>query len=77
MAKYEMIREIFNSCSGNQMRDLEFKEIETDDVEALARTYVTDPRHTFEVLDNGKGTIIYNISNSDLPERLSFTLLDD
>jgi hypothetical protein len=76
MAKYEMIREIFNSCSGNQMRDVDIKEIESDDIEALARTFVTDPEHTFEALDNGKGTVIFNISNSGLPERLSFTLLD-
>jgi hypothetical protein len=77
MAKYEMIREIFNSCSGNQMRDVDIKEIESDDIEAVARTFVTDPEHTFETLDNGKGTVIFNISNSGLPERLSFTLLDD
>ncbi len=29
--QYEMIREIFNSCSGNQMRDVHFEEVETED----------------------------------------------
>ena len=31
MAEYELVREIQNSCSGNQMRDVFFDEIETDD----------------------------------------------
>ena len=31
MAEYELVREIQNSCSGNQMRDVFFEEIETDD----------------------------------------------
>ena len=34
MAEYELVREIQNSCSGNQMRDVFFEEIETDDPEA-------------------------------------------
>lgn len=37
MAEYEMVREIQNSCSGNQMRDVFFDEIETDDPAAYVR----------------------------------------
>ena len=41
MAEYELVREIQNSCSGNQMRDVFFEEIECDDpveyVRALLR----------------------------------------
>lgn len=37
MAEYELVREIQNSCSGNQMRDVFFDEIETDDPEAYVR----------------------------------------
>ena len=31
MAMYEVVREIENSCANNQMRDVFFDEIETDD----------------------------------------------
>ena len=37
MAEYELVREIQNSCSGNQMRDVFFEEIETDDPVAYVR----------------------------------------
>ena len=36
MAEYEMVREIKNLCPNNQMRDIFFEEVETDDPE----TYV-------------------------------------
>ena len=31
MAEYEMVREIKNLCPNNQMRDVFFEEVETDD----------------------------------------------
>ena len=31
MAEYEMVREIKNSCPNNQMRDIFFDEVETED----------------------------------------------
>ena len=31
MAEYEMVREIQNLCPNNQMRDIFFDEVETDD----------------------------------------------
>lgn len=37
--RYELIREIFNLCSNNQMRDVFVSEVETSDPEAVARTY--------------------------------------
>ena len=38
MAEYEMVREIKNSCPNNQMRDIFFDEVETED----PVTYVKD-----------------------------------
>lgn len=38
MALYEVVREIENSCSRNQMRDVFFEEIETDDPMEAVRT---------------------------------------
>ncbi len=37
MAEYEMIREIKNLCPNNQMRDVLFEEVETDDPVAYVR----------------------------------------
>ena len=31
MAEYEVVREIQNSCANNQMRDVYFDEVETED----------------------------------------------
>ena len=35
--EYEMVREIKNLCPNNQMRDIFFEEVETDDPEAYVR----------------------------------------
>ena len=40
MAEYEMVREIKNLCPNNQMRDIFFDEVETDDPEAYVRNYL-------------------------------------
>ena len=37
MARYEVVREIQNECANNQMRDVFFNEIETNDPEAYVR----------------------------------------
>ena len=37
MAEYEMVREIQNLCPNNQMRDIFFEEVETDDPETYVR----------------------------------------
>ena len=38
MAEYEMVREIKNLCPNNQMRDIFFEEVETDDPMEYVRT---------------------------------------
>lgn len=44
MALYEVVREIENSCARNQMRDVFFDEIETDDPEAAVRALLRDEK---------------------------------
>ena len=70
---YEMIREIFNQCSNNQMRDVDISEIETDDTDAVAKTFCEGSDVTCEksVLENG--TIIYDIVTDGVHQRLGFT----
>ncbi len=37
MTQYELVREIQNLCRNNQMRDVFFEEVETDDPEGYVR----------------------------------------
>lgn len=37
MPSYEMVREIQNWCPNNQMRDVSFQEVQTEDPEAYVR----------------------------------------
>ena len=37
MAEYELVREIQNLCPNNQMRDVFFEEVETDDPASYVR----------------------------------------
>ena len=50
--RYELIREIFNLCSNNQMRDVFVSEVETSDPEAVARTYCRGKDVTMDRTDN-------------------------
>ena len=40
MQEYELVREIPNLCRNNQMRDIFFDEVETDDPVAYVRTFL-------------------------------------
>ena len=44
--EYETVWEIFNECANNQMRDVFFDEIETDDPEAYIRQKFPDKNLT-------------------------------
>jgi len=75
MAEYEVVREIQNSCSGNQMRDVFFDEVETDDPEgyviALLKGEVDEL--TVERVDDGNLTIF--ASSHGLRQKFLFTLI--
>ena len=40
MAEYELVREIKNLCPNNQMRDIFFDEVTTDDPEDYVRNFL-------------------------------------
>ena len=71
--RYELIREIFNLCSNNQMRDVFVSEVETSDPEAAARTYCRGKDVTMDRTDNEDGSIIFDVVADGLHQRLSFT----
>ena len=59
--RYELIREIFNLCSNNQMRDVFVSEVETSDPEVVARTYCRGKDVTMDRTDNEDGSIIFDV----------------
>lgn len=70
---YEMIREIFNLCSGNQMRDVFVSEIETDDLDAYVKQYLVGKDISCEKSMNEDGGIVYDIVTDELKQRLTFS----
>ena len=73
--QYEMIREIFNKCSGNQMRDVFFDEIETEDPDAYIAGRFAGCRIEAEPIGAGGPTRIYEIEADGLRQRVSLTEL--
>ena len=73
MKEYEVVHEIFNQCSNNQMRDVFFEEIETEDLDEFLRNKFKGKDLTFEKTVKEDGTIIYDILASGIKERYSFT----
>ena len=70
--RYELIREIFNKCSGNQMRDVFVSSVETDDTEAYLRSVLVGKDITIERTETRDG-VIYDVVTDGLPQRFSFT----
>ena len=55
--EYELVREIPNLCRNNQMRDVFFQEIETDDPVAYVRQLLGDPTLTVDRKSDGTVTV--------------------
>ena len=70
--RYELIREIFNRCSGNQMRDVFVSEVETDDPEQYLRDFLVGTN--IRILESGVGTCrIFDVEIDGLMQRFSCT----
>ena len=74
MKTYELVHEIFNQCSGNQMRDVDFTEVETDDPRAYVENFLKSHK-TVEISEDAltPGTYIYDVTADGLNMRFSFT----
>ena len=75
MAEYELVREIQNSCSGNQMRDVFFDEIETDDPEAYVRTLLRGEVDELTVERMNEENLTIFASSHGLRQKFLFTLI--
>jgi hypothetical protein len=68
-----MIWEIFNKCSGNQMRDVFFDEIETDDPDAYIAGRFRDGYDILRADEPVTGTLVFEIRKEGLLQRISLT----
>ena len=71
--EYELIREIFNKCSNNQMRDVFVSEVETDDPEQYVRDYFKGKELEMDRTDMSDGSVVFDLVVDTLPQRFSFT----
>lgn len=71
--RYELIREIFNLCSNNQMRDVFVSEVTTDDPDSVARSFCTGSEFEIEKENQSDGVIVYHLNVDGLRQRLTFT----
>lgn len=71
--EYELIREIFNKCSGNQMRDVFVSEVETDDPEKYLLDYFHGKEIEYDRTDMSDGSVIFDVIADTLHQRFSFS----
>lgn len=73
MKEYEAVWEIFNLCSGNQMRDVFVEEIACDDLDTFIRDKFKGEEVNWEKSQMEDGTVVYDIQTSKIKQRYSFT----
>ena len=71
--EYEMVREIQNLCPNNQMRDIFFDEVETDDPEAYVRALLMGKGSDFAVDRLAGGMVTVYCSCDGLTQKFIFT----
>ena len=73
MAWYEMVREIPNLCRNNQMRDVFFDEVETNDPEAYVRRFLKDAQTELTVDRKPDGSVTVFAVADGLTQKFVFT----
>ncbi len=73
MAEYELVREIPNLCPNNQMRDVFFDEVETDDPVAYVRQFLKDSQLEVTVERKADGGIVVYAVADGMTQKFIFT----
>ena len=73
MREYEMVREIKNLCPNNQMRDVFFDEVETDDPEAYVRAFLKGKAVDVSCVCNDDGTATVYANCDGMMQKFIFT----
>ena len=75
MKRYEVVREIENNCKRNQMRDVLFFEVETDDPVEWVRQEVKGKEVEISTETNSRGELTVFAESAGLPQKFFFTEL--
>lgn len=73
MQEYELVHEIQNLCRNNQMRDIFFNEVETDDPEEYVRQLLKGKAVELTVDAKGNGAVTIYASVDGLTQKFVFT----
>ncbi len=73
MKEYELVQEIQNLCRNNQMRDIFFSEVETDDPERYVRRLLEGKEVSLTVDAKADGSVTIYADVSGLTQKFVFT----
>ena len=73
MAEYEMVREIPNLCRNNQMRDIFFEEVETEDPVAYVRRFLEKSQVEISWKTRADGSVVIFAVADGLTQKFTFT----
>ena len=73
MAAYEMVREIKNLCPNNQMRDIFFDEVETDNPEDYVRVFLKGKALEVSSVKGQGGAVTVHATCDGLIQKFVFT----
>lgn len=71
--EYELVREIPNLCRNNQMRDIFFDEVQTDDPVAYVRNFLKDNQVELSADSREDGTVTVYAVADGLTQKFIFT----
>ena len=73
MAQYELVREIPNLCRNNQMRDIFFDEVDTEDPVAYVREFLKDNQVEISAEKKADGSVTIFAVADGLTQKFIFT----
>lgn len=73
VAEYELVREIPNLCPNNQMRDVFFDEVETEDPVEYVRIFLKDACTELSVDTKADGTVTVYAVADGMTQKFIFT----
>lgn len=73
MTQYELVREIPNLCRNNQMRDIFFDEVQTEDPEEYVRRFLKQSQVELSVDKKPDGTVTVFAVADGLTQKFIFT----
>ena len=71
--EYEMVREIQNQCPNNQMRDIFFEEVETDDPAGYVRDFLKGRAVSVSAEHRADGAVTVYADCDGLIQKFVFT----